>query len=1256
MVKQDETEEKTKSDQSRLRGKRSWAKLLPPWAGPALFLGLFILTFLTFLGLLRAGTHTRQHKDLVNSAETAAATIRQRLEGTSNYLLLIAKERSEGLIDSTAFQRRGSWYVASHPELICINWVDANFFITDVAPFAANQQVVGLRLDLPEPKRASHLAMVQRQPVYTRPFEVIQGELAFEQWVPVFRGEQFLGLFGGVFSYEKLLRLVADDGLRQTNDIGLVDGNGKFVLRLPGTGPVDARLVHQVPLPPAENGFALRLSAYRAGLFGWSLRLAELLCLALLFAMTYAMWGLRREIRARERADEGLRRLNREFRAISACNQLLVRAEDEQSLLNEICRIVCEDAGYRMAWVGFAEKDEGKTIRPVAWAGVEDGYLEKVRLTWADTEHGRGPTGMATRSGARAGFLDFTTDELAAPWRESALARGYRSSIALPLKDDDGHTFGVLTIYSAEPNAFSEEEVRLLEELAGDLAFGITVRRTRAQRKIAEEALLDAQEVFRALVENSPDIIARYDLNFRRTYVNPTYLKEAKIPKRELLQSTPVERSPLPEASAVALQELLQRVLKSGAAEAIDVAWPRPDRPDCYYNIYAFPEHGRDGQVVSVMTVSRDITERRRAEQERLIHLRALESLDRVNRAMRETDDLDKMMGDVLQAVLEIFDCDRAWLAYPCDPDAPSWWAPMERTKPEYPGANALGVEIPMDPAIAEAFRAVLAADGAVTFGGETGRPLPADVAERFGFKSFMGVALFPKLDKPWQFGVHQCAYAREWTVDEQSLLQEIGRRLTDGLTGLLASRNLRNSEGNLQTLLRTIPDLVWLKDDAGVYLACNAMFERFFGTTAANIIGKTDYDFVDKELADFFREHDRKSVIAGRPSVNEEWLTFADNGYRGLFETIKTPMFDATGQLTGVLGIARDITERRAAAQSIRKLSEVIEQCPVSIVITDDQGNIEFVNRKFTQVSGYSRSEAMGQNPRILKSGETRKEDYERLWATITSGKAWTGEFHNRRKNGELFWEQASIAPIRDADNAITHYVAVKEDISERRALEDQLRHAQKMEAVGTLAGGVAHDFNNILTAIMGCAYLLAEDAPADAEHRGYVDEIIRATQRASNLTRSLLAFSRKQVVNLQPAGVNEIVFEFKKMLGRLIGEDVTFTVNLAVDDMTIEADRGQIEQVLMNLVANSRDAMPHGGTLEIRTHREEIADDSAELKGLNSGGFGVITVVDTGTGMPPEVAQRIFEPFFTTKDVGKGTGLGLSMVHGIVKTCLTG
>ena len=261
--------------------------------------------------------------------------------------------------------------------------------------------------------------------------------------------------------------------------------------------------------------------------------------------------------------------------------------------------------------------------------------------------------------------------------------------------------------------------------------------------------------------------------------------------------------------------------------------------------------------------------------------------------------------------------------------------------------------------------------------------------------------------------------------------LQENEKRILAG------SVRQKQAEALYRNLVQNIPDLVWLKDTNGVYLSCNTAFERFFGATQKQIVGKTDYDFIDKDLADFFRNHDSIAIQSNAPTTNEEELVFADGSYKGRFETIKAPLRNLQGQVIGVLGISRDITQRKKMELDLRKLSRAIDNSPSSIVITDIDGKIEFVNPKFCEATGYNPDEIVGQNPRILKSGLHTTDFYQHLWNQLTAGKEWRGEFHNKKKNGALYWESASIAPVKNDRGEIESYVAVKEDITERKESE---------------------------------------------------------------------------------------------------------------------------------------------------------------------------------------------------------------------------
>jgi signal transduction histidine kinase/ActR/RegA family two-component response regulator len=271
-------------------------------------------------------------------------------------------------------------------------------------------------------------------------------------------------------------------------------------------------------------------------------------------------------------------------------------------------------------------------------------------------------------------------------------------------------------------------------------------------------------------------------------------------------------------------------------------------------------------------------------------------------------------------------------------------------------------------------------------------------------------------------------------------------------------------------------------------------------------------------------------------------------------------------------------------------------------------------------------------------------------LWNTILAGHVWHGEIINRHKDGGQLLEEMTITPVLDQENRTTHFIAIRQDITARKRLEEQLRQSQKMEAIGQLSGGVAHDFNNILTAILGNATLLSDPDVQPAEVHESAAEIIRATHRAADLTRQLLLFSRRQTMRPATADLNHIVSQSLKMLHRILGEDITIISEYAPGLPTVFADSGMMEQVILNLAVNSRDAMPNGGRLNIRTSTETIKNPEAAAD-TEARPHVCLTVADNGSGIPPEVLPHIFEPFFTTKDVGKGTGLGLATVYGIVR-----
>ena len=347
-----------------------------------------------------------------------------------------------------------------------------------------------------------------------------------------------------------------------------------------------------------------------------------------------------------------------------------------------------------------------------------------------------------------------------------------------------------------------------------------------------------------------------------------------------------------------------------------------------------------------------------------------------------------------------------------------------------------------------------------------------------------------------------------------------------------------------------------------------------------------------------------------------------------------------------------RDITAHKRAKAERLRLMAAIEQVGEAIVMTDAQGIIQYVNPAFKQMTGYRGREVVSQNPRILKSGKQDELFYRNLWETISSGKSWAGRMVNKRKDGSFYTEDATISPVRDASGQITNYVSVQRDISDHLQLTAQFHQAQKMEAVGLLAGGVAHDFNNMLSVILGYAELaLRKTAPAPALHAD-IEQIIKAAKRSADMTRQLLAFARKQTIIPVVLDLNQAVESMLKMLKRLIGEDIDLAWIPEKDLYQVEMDPVQVDQILANLCVNARDAIADVGKVTIETGNA-VFDETycAVHPGFIPGEYVLLAVSDDGCGMDKETVDQIFEPFFTSKEVGKGTGLGLSMVYGIVK-----
>ena len=467
------------------------------------------------------------------------------------------------------------------------------------------------------------------------------------------------------------------------------------------------------------------------------------------------------------------------------------------------------------------------------------------------------------------------------------------------------------------------------------------------------------------------------------------------------------------------------------------------------------------------------------------------------------------------------------------------------------------------------------------------------------------------------------------------------------------AERAVRATDERFRFVARAITDVIWDWDITTNALVWNDSVETVFGHKQNEIYPEIQWWF------DHLHPDDRERVIAGIYGVLDHGGTSWSDQYRyrradGTYANVSDRGYiarDSTGAATRIIGAMTDITERSRSEAAIRFQAQLLNAVQQAVVATDPEGIVIFWNKFAENLYGWTAEEAAGQTIDELTPSPFLREHGARILERGAAGEAWTGEFLVQGKSGKAFPALLTTSPVRDESGRVLGFVQVSIDLTERRNLEEQFRQSQKMDAVGRLAGGIAHDFNNLLTVIrLNTEIILEGFDPTDPRSED-VKQIKSAAERASTLTRQLLAFSRKQILQPRVLDMNTVVGNVEPMLRRLIGEDVTIASNCGARGYVV-ADPGQLDQVLMNLVVNARDAMPQGGRITIETRNIDLDENySSEHAPVVPGRYVMLAVGDTGVGMTQDTREHAFDPFFTTKEAGKGTGLGLATVYGIVK-----
>jgi len=738
-----------------------------------------------------------------------------------------------------------------------------------------------------------------------------------------------------------------------------------------------------------------------------------------------------------------------------------------------------------------------------------------------------------------------------------------------------------------------------------------------AERRRIEAVMRENEERFRALAENSLDVIMRFDRECRHLYTNSVVETQTGIRADEFIGKTHRDLG-FPEHLCELWERSILRVFETGQVTRVEFQLPSA----IWIDWLLVPESSQEGQVTSVITSARDITGRKTIEEE----LRRVKA-DLEQRVQERTSDLAQANAALLAEIAER--------------------SHAEATLRER--EQRLRTVIENMPVMMIAFDVK---GRIVAWNHECERVTGYAAGEVIGSPRVL-LRLYPEAGyrrrmtaewrrrdanfRDWEWRT-VCKDGREKIIAWSSISQAfpvrgwatwgIGRDVTERKQ---AEEALRESEETARALLNAPMDVIFLLDTEGRILASNEYTARRWGRSPGELIGMRVFDFMDPEVAASRRAHGLAVIENGKPIR-------AEDVHRGIrFDTTYYPVHDAHGKVSRIAVVGRDITESRKAEEARRRLATAVDQAAEAIMITDTIGTIEYVNPAFERISGYAPHEVIGKNARILKSGRQDPEFYSAMWATLTRGEVWNGHLTNRRQDGTLYEEEATISPIRSAEGGVVNYVAVKRDVTREMELAEELRESQKMRAIGQLAGGVAHDFNNLLQALLGAIEVIRLKASDQETVRRVVNDLEADARRGAALTRQLLLFSRREVMKLESLDLNSLVRGTGSLLTRLVRENIRLIIEPASEILPIRADRGQIEQVLVNLVVNAVDAIPDDGRITIRTR--SIGDNEAAVE-----------VLDSGVGMPEEILKRMFEPFFTTKIAEKGTGLGLSVVHGIV------
>ncbi|MCJ7538921.1 MAG: PAS domain S-box protein [Desulfobacterales bacterium] len=773
----------------------------------------------------------------------------------------------------------------------------------------------------------------------------------------------------------------------------------------------------------------------------------------------------------------------------------------------------------------------------------------------------------------------------------------------------------------------------------GSITNAVIIHHDITDRKIAEEALQESEERFRSTFEQAAVGIAHVGLGGTWLRVNQR-LCDIVGYSREAMMNLTFQEITYPDDLEADVDHIRQMIAGKIQTYAMEKRYIRKNGSLIWINLTVSLVRHMSGEPKHFISVIEDISARKDAKKAQQAHLQLLMSMEQIDQAVRSATDLDQMMIDVLDVVLSIFGCDRAFLLYPCDPDSPSWRVPMERTVPEYPGAEVLNMEIPMQPWVAEILQNVIASDGAVKFGPQEENPVPSEGRAQFQIQSIIQMAVYPKGDKPWAFGLHQCSFARIWSADEKTLLQEIGRRIADSLNSLLAFRNLQKSEDRFRTLVENIPGFVYrceLKVPWRLLYVSEAAFD-LTGYPARDFVENQTIHFGELVLPEDLPMVERvvnQSIKNRVPYEITYRIRHASGGIRWVYEKGRAT-YDEDGTPVWLDGVIVDITERELTNEALKEseatLRSIYESSPMLmgiVELTVDDKIVHIYDNPAT--ARFFNVEYKGTKNRVADElgapSEAISEWLVRYRQSQQEGKPVRFEYIHPAPGGPR-WLSATVSIIGPGHNGRIRFSYVAEDITGRKQGEKQLQEYAETQAV--LLQEVNHRVKNNLAAII--SMLHKEEDQATSKGFTYFPPLLNdLTRRIEGLITVHSMFSAS---NWEPLSLSQLCEQIVK--GVLKSHTENIKLNISPSDIQVDSNQAHHLTLVINELATN--SIKYAFT---ETSRPRIDIDITEAN-------GEICLIfrDNGAGFPENIIRS---------EYGE-TGIGFDIINGIVKKSLRG